>query len=315
MPTLRATPTLPPLPSLPSAPAPTASGLTLCLGPGGLPGVDILAGAWLALQEAGVRPSRVTGCSAGALVAAILAAGRLDANGFASILGRLNEATVIRKRLCWKERVFWLDHFVQPGPIAALLERYLPDDFADLQIPLSIAATCMGTAGQPPVGRPNEWPEVFAQGPNLRRKVLASMSMPGVFPYVELAGRQYSDGATTEPFVLPTTLGASERVIVCQPVRRLSFVHRDRNVFSRLLWGAEMLAQRTALAWRERLTAELGDRLLWLELDLGPGSALRFQHDLILEGYCQVRRELRHWWPRQHPAPTRINQGERHHVG
>ena len=74
------------------------NGLTISRGPGGLPGLDVHAGAWLALEEKGIVPDRLAGCSAGAITSAFQAAG-MTAREFVGILRALKTKDVVRKRI------------------------------------------------------------------------------------------------------------------------------------------------------------------------------------------------------------------------
>lgn len=170
----------------------TAQRVAIVRGPGGLPGIDVHIGAWLALEAAGIRPTWLSGCSAGAIVAA------LDASGMPAWQAReyveaLRDEDVVRRRFGWKARIFWLDHFCDPAPISELLTSLLPAEFGNLKTPLTVSATRMDP----------EACGVLLRDGDLRKAVLASMSIAGVWPYVDVDGAQCSDGGTTHRYPLP----------------------------------------------------------------------------------------------------------------
>lgn len=262
-------------------------------GPGGLPGLDVHAGAWLAMDDLGIKPAWVSGCSAGAIASAMQAAG-MDGLGFAEILQGLRTSDVVVKRHLWKTRAYWLDAIADPEPIERLLAQYLPVSFEELGIPLEVSATAMGYADCS--GRLNgcsregaAWPKRFRSGDCLRAAVQASMSIAGFWPYMRVAGMEYSDGGTTEPYPLPRDHMNYDYVIVMDPVRTTPFRDRDRNIISRLRWNVEALASQAALIIQQVPQANR----IWIELDMGPGSTLQFDHELIQSTRDHVRETLR----------------------
>lgn len=256
--------------------------IAIVRGPGGLPGLDAHAGAWLAMSAAGLHGTWLSGCSAGAAIAAMDASGMYAADAI-RFIESLSTVDVVCKRFAWKPRAFWLEHFCDPEPIAELLRRLLPAEFRHLHTPLEVSVTRMD-----PVPRN----EILRAG-DLRAAVQASMSIAGVWPYVEIDGVPYSDGGTTRRYPMPPlydeTGGPFDAVFVLDPVSR--FADRDRNIFSRLLWNLEQLGRVEAehLLWcRTGL-----EHLHWIPLDLGDASALKFNHDLIGQAFNQVSKYLK----------------------
>jgi NTE family protein len=141
-----------------------------------------------ALEELGIRYDHVFGSSIGALNGAFLAGGASPAG-----LADLWRAARLRRfaRPNWR----WLTHpRTQPGllSLAALrrfLETHLPvRRFEDLPIPLSIVTTDLLT------GRACYWE---GEG-DLVDPLLASMSVPGIFPPVILDGHPHIDGGVAD---------------------------------------------------------------------------------------------------------------------
>jgi len=246
--------------------------VTLC--PGGLPGLDCHAGAWLAFEKVGLIPSQLLGCSAGAIVGSVWAAGGMTAVEFSHYLGTLDSTDLIKKRFAWKERIFWIDHFCDPSPIENKLENMLPPSFADLKIPLTVVATRMDVVP--------EYSERFECGNILRQAVRASMSIAGVWPYAKIGDRTYSDGGTTKALPLPSRLDEFDAVIVINLQRKVSFPDRDKNMISRLLWNIEQLQDLEPDRARYYLSRK--HNVHWLDLPVGNSSSLDFSPDHLLIG-------------------------------
>jgi NTE family protein len=141
-----------------------------------------------ALYEVGHRPDMILGSSIGALNGAFLAAG----TDFPT-LERLWRAFRLRKavRPNWR----WPLHprtrpgFLDLGPMRAILRRELPvTRFEELEVPLTVVTTDLTT------GKACYW-----QGEgDLIEPIIASMSLPGVFPPVALRGGQHIDGGVAD---------------------------------------------------------------------------------------------------------------------
>ena len=168
----------------PSDPARVA----LVLGGGGGPLGAHEVGMLQALVEHGVVPDLIVGTSVGAINGAAVAADPTAAgverlkglwtamqrdDVFAgSLLGRV--ATLARTRT----------HLHDNGPLRELLARELGDRrIEDLAVPFQCVAASIERAGE-------HW---FADGPVVEA-VLASASVPGILPPVEIAGEHFVDG-------------------------------------------------------------------------------------------------------------------------
>lgn len=152
-----------------------------------------------ALEEAGIVPAVVAGCSIGAVVGAFYAAGRLDQlETFA--------------RALTKRRVFGLLDPRLPGPglIAGnRLRQRLADDLGarrieDLPVRFGCVATEFGS------GR-----EVhLARGP-LVEAVRASYAIPGLFPPVAREGRLLMDGTLVNPIPVALARALGADLVIC----------------------------------------------------------------------------------------------------
>lgn len=175
------------------------------LGGGGVLGASQV-GMVRALAEAGVRPDLVVGTSIGAVNGAFIAADP-------SVEGaeRLTEVwqEVVREGVLWERPVRKAakiarnpTHLLTHAPLATLLDRYLPvTEFGDLTVPFQCVAAQIEESRA-------VW---FDAGP-IRPAVLASCSVPGLFPPVEIAGKHYFDGGLVHsiPVGRAVALGARE---------------------------------------------------------------------------------------------------------
>ncbi len=135
-----------------------------------------------ALEEAGIRPDVLCGCSVGALVGAAYADGDLAAL----------EQWV--SGLAWKDVVGLLDVSLAGGllkgdKLIAFFERHFVDkDFSALPLPFACVATDLAN------GR-----EVWLREGSVAAAVRASIALPGLFAPVNRDGRLLVDGGLVNP--------------------------------------------------------------------------------------------------------------------
>lgn len=159
-----------------------------------------------ALAEAGIVPDLVVGTSIGALNGAFIAADP-------SVEGaeRLAEVwkEVVREGVLWERPVRKAariarnpTHLLTHAPLATVIDRYLPlERIEDLNVPFQCVAARIEDASA-------MW---FSHGP-IRPAVLASCSVPGLFPPVAIDGSHYLDGGLVHsiPVGRAIDLGADE---------------------------------------------------------------------------------------------------------
>jgi NTE family protein len=159
----------------------------LVLGGGGARGLAHI-GVLEVLEQAGLKPDLIIGCSAGAIVGSLYAS-RLDTKWLKSILLPKNAS-------------HFLGFQVSDFPVALLsnvgLEKFLQQHlgnkrFQDLQIPFVAVATNLQTGRLTP----------FFTGPVVK-PVLASSAIPGAFNPVELYNTYYVDGGVADPVPVQT---------------------------------------------------------------------------------------------------------------
>lgn len=141
---------------------------------GGLRAIGHL-GAIKALEQYGIRPSVLSGTSAGAIVAAFYAAG----------YGPDEMFSVILRKEFFPRSYFRLrsSGLFDPSFMVKIFSEFIPDDFSKLKLPLYVAATEL-SAGVT---------EYFYEG-SLYKALLASSSIPLIFPAVADQGKLFVDG-------------------------------------------------------------------------------------------------------------------------
>ncbi len=195
----------------------TVPALGLALGGGGARGlahVHVLT----ALDDLGLRPSAIVGCSIGALIGAAAAAGLSGAEIEDELLAALGRPADLWGKV-WKLRprslaevVGGLPLFDPEAAIREFLPERVPDDFGDLPIPFSIVAADYYRAAEVEIG-----------AGSLRRAVAASIALPALFRPVEIGGLTLIDGGVVNPLPfdkLPEDVGMIVAVdVVGMPVR------------------------------------------------------------------------------------------------
>lgn len=179
--------------------------LGMVLSGGGARGL-VHVGVLQALSEQGIELQVLAGTSAGAIVAALYAAG-YSAEESLEFFVEKNPLRMSRLSLA-KPGIFDTKKVVKD-----FLE-YFPDDaFEALHKPIYLATTDI-VEGKP---------EIFASGP-LIPAILASASTPLVFTPTEIDGHWYSDGGITNNFPIEPLLGHCDRIIgvYATPLRRIS---------------------------------------------------------------------------------------------
>lgn len=164
-----------------------------------------------ALAEHGIRPDLVVGTSIGALNGAFVAADP-------SIEGAQRLATVwdeVGKSGLFSENPMrsaarlarFRTHILTNAPLRTIIDEHLPvDTFEELAVPFQCVAACIETAES----------RYFSTG-EIVEPVVASCTVPGLFPPVEIDGLHYLDGGLVHsiPVGRALALGAT-RIFVLQ---------------------------------------------------------------------------------------------------
>jgi NTE family protein len=159
---------------------------------GGGPLGALQVGALQALFEHGIRPDLAVGTSVGALNATFIAFNPTTggAENLTRIWRNLEESDLFaggRFRASWARFLVRGNKVFENSGMRRLIETRLGNpSFEDAQIPLAVVATDLETGAE----------EIFTSGP-VTPPLLASSSMPGVFPPVDINGRLFIDGGVS----------------------------------------------------------------------------------------------------------------------
>lgn len=154
------------------------------------------------LEDRRVKPDRITGASAGALIGALYANG-YSADEIFRIVKKTNFLKIFKPALSWTGLLKLEGAFAE-------LKKYLPDDrFEALKTPLIISATNIQKGKV----------KYFKKG-QLIRPVLASCSIPVVFDPVAINGVSYMDGGITDNLPLQPIKNKCDFLIAmhCNPI-------------------------------------------------------------------------------------------------
>lgn len=184
----------------------------LALGGGGAKGLAHIPMLEV-LDELGIRPHVIAGCSIGAIIGALYAAGLKGRDIRAQIEQFFVDEKAAQDSLfTLPKSVRWLD-FIDPAlagggllssdDFIEYLGEVLPvKRFRELQIPLKVVTAELYTGRQ-----------VVLDSGDLLPALQASMAVPGVFPPVELDGHTLVDGGVANPLPYDLVRSGSDIVI------------------------------------------------------------------------------------------------------
>jgi len=254
-------------------------------GGGSLGAVQV--GMLRALFESGIRPDMLVGTSVGAVNAAWVA-GRPEPDGMAELeeiwLGlRRQDVFPLSPLTSARGLLGRANHFISNANLRAVLETHIPyQRLEHAAVPVHIVATELKS------GRA----AILASGPAVPA-LLASCAIPGVFPPVEIARRDYVDGgvANHTPVTVAIELGA-EKIYVLpvgypwlnrEPTNALGMaLHALARIVEQKL-DAEVAANRDAADIHVMPSHELAD--------VSPADFSRTR-ELIEWGYKAARKDL-----------------------
>ena len=184
----------------------------------------IQVGALQALIGAGVRPDVLIGCSVGALNATFLAVDPSPAHldELETLWRGLTRADIFTasKRSIAGHVVRRDTHLYEPDGLRDLVDRLVPaSDLSELGIPVHIVTTDLLT-GQP----------VWWTSGDPRQVLVASASLPALFPPVPLAGSLHVDGGVTCPVPVQRAIDLGAERIWVLDVTGGSLGRRDERM-------------------------------------------------------------------------------------
>ena len=231
--------------------------LGFALGCGGSRGVAHI-GFLQAMEEAGIRPDYIAGCSMGAVVGGAYAAGMTPAE--------------MKEAVCRLRPLDLIDVTVRPGGLfdvrkmRKVLGKYFGDvTFEDLKIPFRCVASDM--IGQSVV--------TLSEG-NVADAVTASSCIPALFKPVETGEMRLVDGGILERVPAQTVreMGA-DKVVAVDVLGRREHGKKTYNALRVLIEVVDILSTRIAGYRREEGKKYID---LWLEPELGEMSEYSFRH-------------------------------------
>ncbi len=165
-----------------------------------------------ALDEMGVKPVAIAGASLGALIGAAYAAGMDGKTIRRHVVERAHDRAGTLSRLMAARAAalsaFLTAPFGNPMLVdatkfcATFLPPMVPEDFADLAIPLTVVATDFYARRE----------VAFSSGP-LKAAIAASMALPGLVRPMEIEGRVLVDGAAVNPLPFDHLYGLADVIV------------------------------------------------------------------------------------------------------
>jgi NTE family protein len=161
-------------------------------------------GVYKAFRERGRGFDLISGSSVGAITAAAIAAG-LGVPELEGLWARMHTLQVMKPRVDVWRMASWT-HLMHTRPLLTFLERELDfDAIAASAIEVRVAAVDVGTGDL----------RVFTNAELNPARLLASASIPLLFPMIEDGGRHYWDGGTTVNTPLQPAIEAGATDITC----------------------------------------------------------------------------------------------------
>lgn len=157
------------------------------------------AGAWRALDEAGLRPTWVVGTSMGAVVGAAFAAGQTYERVLGHVHALRGQAIAPLNPIALLTGIF-SEGVLLASPLERVIERFVPArTFEDLTIPLVVTAVDLATSrlvlfGKDGVSGSGGGGTNVTSGVPLRLALQATCALSVYYEPVTIYGRRYADG-------------------------------------------------------------------------------------------------------------------------
>lgn len=252
---------------------------------GGLPGIDIHAGIWAALEMFGIVSTENSGTSAGALVSAYDSSG-WAAQDFIEYLRSHQDSDVRHERIAWKLRLPWIESIHDNDRIRASLDGSLHPDFGALGKPLSAWAVERESGDRVNVARP----EVAL---TLQDALLASMAVPVLFPPVKLNdGKTYVDGGLRFNLPLPANWTDYDEVwLLIASSAPEGYVTGRFPILTEALNAFQILMADQIRDPLEDTEHDPHVHVVWPHVAVNDGL-LHFNHDLIGSAFALTHQQL-----------------------
>jgi len=251
--------------------------IPLVLGGGGITGLCRLTGVLLAFEKLGIQYTSIHGTSAGAIAGALLSAGYSPVI-LANIINNLEDSDLREKLFLWQIRMHWVDHIFKTEKIERLLDTLLPANFDEMTIPLSTWAVNKRTNDLVNTMRPE-----LAESP--AKAVLASLSIPCIFPPVELLdGCPYWDGGLRASVPMIGDWRECEHVYVVIPSDSPHDYKGRDNLITSAIRAMNIKCNDEKLDLVAAMADEPNVTVIWPDVPTDKGM-MHFDHSLIRKCY------------------------------
>lgn len=268
------------------------SRLAVCLNSSFL-GFYAHAGFMQGLGESGLKPAALSGASAGALVAGLIAGGNSPDQAAALLLARDLRRTLLDWGVPWRALGTMIN---RPGFTGVVQTdtalRFLRESLGDRRIEdcatprLALSATNLTAART----------EIVTAGP-IAEFILASGAFPGLFAARKVDGAHYWDGGIANPLPFEPWLDDPEidTILVHQVVNPSELAVRTQGAVLSVAGGFNLAHQIICdelLRWKTEAARQAGKRLLFLRTEAPrPGlfSAHRLAPECVAAGLATAR--------------------------
>lgn len=178
---------------------------------GGARGI-VQLGIMQALYERGIKPSIIAGTSMGAINGLFMAAGYTPKETYEILLKNFDRKAI----------PYWRGVRKSFLNLIHIFKKYIDvESFEDLDIPLYVSATNLNTGKN----------ELVSQGNLLFDYVIASASIPIIFPPHVVNNQHYVDGGASNNFPTRVLLGKCDKIIGIH-VNHIAEMNDFRNMFA-----------------------------------------------------------------------------------
>ena len=262
----------------------------LVLGGGGVKGLAH-AGAWRALQDAGVVVSEIVGVSIGALVGACVAGGQSWSELYTAGLALKKPDIVLLNRWTILLNGIRQSSVFQSDALYQYIDSVLPvKSFAELTLPLNVNAVDLESGDMVWFGTDArvDLPLVDA--------VYASCALPVFYPPAEIDGTHYVDGGIVDPLPIQRAAERGADLIIAIDAG----AGKVRDSLDTVQKGLVAVHHRVTeiMGWRrkrELLENWKGPRLIYVRPELDGFSTFDFEQNAYFldEGYRATLQALR----------------------
>jgi len=259
--------------------------ILFCRSGGGLPGIEIHLGCWLALEHCGIHATHLQGTSAGAIVSAFDSS-EWHPGDAEHLVRSLHVDDVVDYRAAWKLRAAFLANICSGEKISSVLRSYLPETWGAYTKPLAAWATQAGTSR-----RINVFRDTIAHCPV--EAVEMSSRIPAVFPPIRGSdGLYYVDGGMRHNLPLPADWQNYDEVWLIIASGAPSNTDPGRTVLGNLLRVFRHLMADQILDVLEEVNGAPNVHILWPRIETPSMLEFSDSHELIERSYAEAMAQI-----------------------